>query len=191
MINYVSLTPAADDDHLRSRFKNHCYRPQTKFAKVMFSLVVVCPQGGGGSVHKGVSVGESLLGGLCLGGCLSRGVSVPGSLSGGLCPRGLCAGGSMSGGISVQGVSVQGVSVQGSLSRGIFITVNGKERALCTLLECILNSQKWKLRLFVGYGGGQEWNMPLHFWCQIWFRRPAFSFALLPKIREVSFSWKT
>ena len=24
----------------------HCYRPQTKFAKVMFSQVSVCPQGG-------------------------------------------------------------------------------------------------------------------------------------------------
>ena len=191
MINCVSLTPSIDDDHLLSRFKNHCYRPQTKFAKVMFSLVVVCPQWGGGSVHKGVCVGESLLGGLCPGGCLSRG-----SLSQGLCS-----------GVSVRGVSVQGglclggyvsrgslsrgVSVQGSLSRRISITVNGKERALCTLLECILNSQKWKLRLFVGYGGGQGWNMPLHLWCQIWFRRPAFSFALLPKIREVSFSWKT
>ena len=48
-----------------------CYRPQTKFTKVMFSQVSVCPQGGGLS--------------LCPGGSLSRGVSVQGvSVQGGL-----------------------------------------------------------------------------------------------------------
>ena len=53
------------------------HRPQTKFAKVMFSQVFVFPQGG-----LGLCPGESLSGG---------------SLSGGLCP----------GEVSVRGVSVQ------------------------------------------------------------------------------------
>ena len=55
-----------------------------KFAKVMFSQVSVCPQGG-----------VSVQGGLCPGGSLFRGVSLQGrSLSGrGLCPGGgLCQG---------------------------------------------------------------------------------------------------
>ena len=64
------------------------YHPQTKFAKVMFSQVSVCPQGSS----------------------LSRGDLCPR----GLCPGVVCVRGSLSGG----GVSVQGrVSVQwGSLS---------------------------------------------------------------------------
>ena len=70
------------------------YRPQTEFAKVMFSQqVFACPQGG-----------------LCpQGRSLSRGVSVHG---------GLCPGGSLSRGCLCSGVSVLGVSVRGSMSRG-------------------------------------------------------------------------
>ena len=30
------------------------YRPQTKFAKVMFSQVSVCPQGGSAPLHAGI-----------------------------------------------------------------------------------------------------------------------------------------
>ena len=37
---------------------HYCYRPQTKFAKVMFSKVSVCSQGGGSSV-QGISVRET------------------------------------------------------------------------------------------------------------------------------------
>ena len=57
------------------------YHPQTKFPKVMFSQVSVCPMG-------------------VLGGSLSRGVSVWGYLCpGGLCPGGLCPGGLCQGGL--------------------------------------------------------------------------------------------
>ena len=61
------------------------YRPQTKFAKVMFSQVSLCPQGEGsrslfrvGSPYRGVSA----QGGSLLRRSLSREVSVGGSLSG-------------------------------------------------------------------------------------------------------------
>ena len=68
------------------------YRPQTKFAKVMFSQVPVCPQGGlcpqgvsvQGSVSRGVSVqgvsvqGFSVQEGLCPGESLSREGLCPG-----------------------------------------------------------------------------------------------------------------
>ena len=138
-----------------------CYRPQTKFAQVMFSRVSVCPQGGlslcpGGSLSRGVSVprrslswgvsvrgvpvwgslswGVSVQGGLCPGGSLSRGVSVQG---------GLCPGGSLSReGVSVWGFSVQrgclsreglcpGVSVQGGFCPGGSLSRGG---SLCGAL---------------------------------------------------------
>ena len=35
-------------------FNSHCYRPQIKFAKVMFSQVSVCPQWGGGLCPGGL-----------------------------------------------------------------------------------------------------------------------------------------
>ena len=94
------------------------YRPQTEFAKVMFSQVFVCPQQGlcpGGSLSRGsLSRGRrSLSRDLCPGGSI-QGVSVQGE---GLCPGGLCPG-ALSRGISVQGVSIQEVSVKGALSRG-------------------------------------------------------------------------
>ena len=58
-------------------FLNYYYRPQTKFAKVMFSQVSVCPQGGNLDLCPGgVSVQEGLR---------------PGG-RGDLCPGGLCQG---------------------------------------------------------------------------------------------------
>ena len=75
--------------------QDHFYRSQTKFAKVMFSQVFVCPQGG-----------------LCPGGSLSMESLSRGSLSRESLSRGLCLGG---GGSVSRGVSVL---VQGSLSRG-------------------------------------------------------------------------
>ena len=103
-------------------------RPQTKFAKVMFSQVFVCPRGGGfGLCPGGVSVqGGLYLRGLCLAGSLSRGSLSGGSLSrgvsvlgisdqeGDLCPergslsrRGVSVWAVCLGGVSVQGVSVR------------------------------------------------------------------------------------
>ena len=80
------------------------YRPQTKFAKVTFSQVFICPQGewaGGGSLSGGISVQEGLCpGGVSVRESLSRGVSVWGvsvSVQGDLCP-----GGSLSRGVSVR-----------------------------------------------------------------------------------------
>ena len=70
---------------LQARLKKNYYRPQTKFAKVMFLQVSVCPQGGvsgpGGSAASG---------GACSRGVCSRG----GAWSG----RGLLLGGAWSGG---------------------------------------------------------------------------------------------
>ena len=63
------------------------YRPQTKFAKVLFSQVFICPQGR-----------VFVQGGLCPGGLCPR-VSVQGGLcSGCLCPGGLCLWGLFPGG---------------------------------------------------------------------------------------------
>ena len=64
---------------LLPRLAQNFYRPQTKFAKVMFSQVFVCPQGGvsvqgGVFVQGGLSPGGSLSGrGLCPGGGLCQG----------------------------------------------------------------------------------------------------------------------
>ena len=79
------------------------YRPQTKFAKVMFSQLFACP--------RGVSV--SVLGGDSVRGCpLSRGVSIQGrSLLGGLCPGGSLSRGSLSRRVCVQGGLCQGDSL--------------------------------------------------------------------------------
>ena len=99
------------------------YCPQTKFAKVMFSQVSICPLGGGGGRGS-----QSLS---------KEGSPSRGSLStGSLCPwgvsvhRGLCLGGSLS-----RWVSAQGVPVQGSLSGRL---PYGNVRAVLILLECIL-----------------------------------------------------
>ena len=94
-----------------------CYRPQTKFAQVMFSQVSVCPQGGLSLCPGVVSV---------QGGSLSRGVSIQGSLSRG----------SLSGGSLFRGISACWVSVHGGLCHGD--TLYGNERAVRILLECIL-----------------------------------------------------
>ena len=84
-----------------------CYHPQTKFAKVMFTQVSVCPRGGGsrslsrrGQLRPGVCVQAVL----CPGGSRSNEVSVQGGLCRGgggcvqgvLCLGGLCPGGSLS-----------------------------------------------------------------------------------------------
>ena len=87
------------------------YRPQTKFAKVMFSQVSVCPQGGGLSLCLG-SLRPRWRGlcpeDLCPGGSLLRG----GALSGGFCPGGSLSGGGLSRGRSLS---------EGSLSRGVSV----------------------------------------------------------------------
>ena len=109
---------------MQIRFSKYIYRPQTKFARVMFSQVFVCPRGAGGgsrslsrgSLSWGISIQVSV-----------QGVSVLGDLNPGLCPGGLCPGGSqsrslssrsLSWGISIQ-VSVQEVSVLGDLNPGL------------------------------------------------------------------------
>ena len=110
----------------RNNFHNsYIYRPQTKFAKVMFSPVFICPQWGG------LCPGE---GSLSKGGSLSRGVSVQrgGSVQG----RGSL---SLPGGVSVRG--------GGSVRRGVCIREippYGNELAVRILLECIL---VWKVNL--------------------------------------------
>ena len=77
------------------------YRPQTKFAKVMFSQVFACPRGVSVSVmgRGRLCPGEvSFWGGLCPGGSLSRG-----SLSRRVCVQGgLCQGDSLDSNSPVQ-----------------------------------------------------------------------------------------
>ena len=91
------------------------YRPQTKFAKVMFSQVFVCPQGG---IWEGGGEGNSM----------SRAVSVQGvSVQGGL-----CLGVSLSRGVSFQGVSVRETPLPDREPP------YSKEQVVCILLECIL-----------------------------------------------------
>ena len=54
-----NLVSMADSDNETTKYLNHvtpellhcCYRPQTKFTKVMFSQVSVCPRGGGCLPH--------------------------------------------------------------------------------------------------------------------------------------------
>ena len=82
----------------KARRQSSYYRRHTKFAKVMFSRMFVCPQGVGGPVQGG-----SLFRGFLSRGSLPRGVSV----QGGLCPGGSLSRGSLSmGGLCPWGVSV-------------------------------------------------------------------------------------
>ena len=79
-------------------YVNCYYRPQTKFAKVMFLQVSVCPQGGGvhgmGDMH---SRGHAWWGSVCSRGCACWG-------EGGVCAGGMCDGGtSVAGGCAWQG----------------------------------------------------------------------------------------
>ena len=143
------------------------YRPQTKFAQVMFSQVFVCPEGSGlcrgvgflseGSLSRDVSVpGGSLSRGVFVQGSLSRGVSVWGPTCVYFCRGSLssCPEVSSVQGVSVQkGVSVQEVSVQegGSLSRKVGLCEeefppDGREQAVRIQLECIFvrNATSWQ-----------------------------------------------
>ena len=86
-------------------------------------MSVILFTGGGGS--ESLSQGVSLWG-FCPGGLCPRGVSVWGVCPGGLCPGGLCLGGSLSGGLC-----------PGGLCNGD--PPYGSERAVCILLECILD----------------------------------------------------
>ena len=82
--------------------KTSCYSPQTKFAKVMFLQVSVCPQRGGGGVHgKGAYVARGMhgggvcvvVGGACVaGGNAWRGACMVGRvcMAGGVHGRGAC-----------------------------------------------------------------------------------------------------
>ena len=98
------------------------YRPQTKFAKVMFSLVSVCPRGGGVLGFWGR--------GLCPGGVFVQEC---------LCPGGLYPGGSMSRRISVRRVLCH---IDPSY---------GNERAVRILLECILVFDEKKTAVTHGF----------------------------------------
>ena len=86
---------------------SYLYRPQTKFAKVIFSQVSVCSQGGG--VHgKGVC----MAGGMCgRGACMAGGCACQGCMHGwGVCMSGGHAwqGACMTGGMHGTGVCVAG-----------------------------------------------------------------------------------
>ena len=114
------------------------YHPQTKFVKVMFSQLSVCPQGDlylcpGGSLSRGVCRG------VCPGGVSIRGVSVQGGLSGGVCPGGSLSGGSLSRRFPVQGVSVQVGLCLGARSRSW--------RPACTVMRG-QNASYWNVFLF-------------------------------------------
>ena len=65
------------------------YRPQTKFAKVMFSQVSVCPQGEGACMVEGHALKRvrvaCMVGGMC-----GRGACVVGAcIAWGMCARGM------------------------------------------------------------------------------------------------------
>ena len=71
-----------------------CYRPQTKFAKIMFLQVSVCPQGRGGVHGRGACMaGGCLAGGgggvhgmgacVAVGACMAGGACVARSMHGG------------------------------------------------------------------------------------------------------------
>ena len=67
-----------------SRTSSFHYRPQTKFAKVMFSQVSVCPQGGGRVWQEGGMHGGGMRG---RGACMAEGMYGWGE---GVCGRGAC-----------------------------------------------------------------------------------------------------
>ena len=76
----------------------NCYRPQTKFAKVMFLQVSVCPQGGG--MWQGVCMTGACMTGACMAGACVAGACVAGACvagghawQGGFVARGVCGGG--------------------------------------------------------------------------------------------------
>ena len=84
------------------------YRPQTKFAKVMFSQVSVCPRGGG--MHGGACVAW----GACMAGCMCDGrACVMGEvcMAVGTCMVGACVAGE--GHASLRGHVWQGACMAG------------------------------------------------------------------------------
>ena len=142
---------------IQSHFDNN-YRPQPKFAKVMFSQVFVCPQGEG-SLSRGVSVqGVSIWGVSVQGVSVHSGISIQwgiclGVLCGCLCLICLCLGGLCPGkgslsreGVSVQGrglclgrgsLSVQGVSVHSGISIQWGICLGVLCGCLCLICLCL------------------------------------------------------
>ena len=142
------------------------YRPQTKFAKVMFSQVSfcclsnggLCP-GGGLSIQRGgpLSRGISVHGGLCPRGSLSKGGLCPGGLSiqrGGLHPGGLCPGGSLSMGVFVQGgLCPRGVLCPGGLHTGSLCPRGSMSRGSLLgrppyMVTCLWYASYWNAFLF-------------------------------------------
>ena len=114
----IPYTVSANNTKNRNSIPHsHFYRPQTKFAKVMFSQVSVCPQVGSQSLSKGVSIW-----GVCLGG-------------GGLCPGGLCLGCLCLGVSLSRRGSVHRVSVRETPRRETPLYDN--KWAVRILLECI------------------------------------------------------
>ena len=80
----------------------HNYRPQTRFAKVMFSQVSVCQRAGGVSQHalgrgcipactgQGVCIPACTGQGVCIPACTGQGVCIPACTGqGGVCPGGV------------------------------------------------------------------------------------------------------
>ena len=110
------------------------YRPQTKFAKVMFLQVSVCPQGGG-CAWQGMCVAGCVCGrGVCVvgGACMAGGACVVGTCMAGVClPRGVHGRGCAwwGGGHAWHACSPADTTRYGDV-------VN--ERAVRILLECIL-----------------------------------------------------
>ena len=101
-----------------------CYRPQTKFAKVMFLQVCVCPQGGGRAWHVVgrvcVAGGHAWLGG---GGMRGRGVCMArGCMAGGCAWQGgVC----MAGRVCVAGGGVHGRGVGACVAGGACVAEGG------------------------------------------------------------------
>ena len=112
---------------------NYYYHPQTKFVKVMFPQVFVCPLSTGGGRSRSLSRGVHDQGVSVQGDSLSRG-----SLSRGYLSRDSLSRGSLSKGFSVQGGSLsRGSLPRGSLSRGVLCPGGSLSRG--SLSKCSLS----------------------------------------------------